>query len=106
MRGGLGPGLDVTQIEPRGVSRSGEGDEPTITVEAKRSRVSPVLRWAAGIDVRPAAGVRVALDAVLDHALTNRAYVVRHDGVEREVLAPFDLRPGLTLSIAADLVRR
>ncbi len=105
LRVGLGPGLDVTSIEPRGVSRSGVGDEPTITVESKRLRVSPVLRWSAGIDLRPAPGVHVSLAAVLDHALTNRSYVVRQDGVEREVLAPLDLRPGLILSIAADLVR-
>lgn len=104
-RAGVGPGLDVIDIEPRGVSRSGEGGEPTVTVEAKRSRVSPVLRWSLGVDVRAAPGVHVALAAVLDHALTNRAYVVRQQGIEREVLAPFDLRPGLTLSIAADLVR-
>ena len=105
LRAGVGPGLDVIDIEPRGVSRSGEGSEPTITVEAKRSRVSPVLRWTVGIDARPAPGVHVMLAAVLDHALTNRSYVVRQDGVEREVLAPFDVRPGLTLSIGADLVR-
>jgi hypothetical protein len=105
IRAGVGPGLDITAIEPRGVSRSGVGDEPTITVEANRSRVSPVLRWAMGVDARPAAGVHVALDLVLDHALTNRAYVVRQQGVEREVLSPLDLRPGLMLSVAADLLR-
>lgn len=105
LRAGVGPGLDVTAIEPRGVSRSGVGEEPSITVEAKRSRVSPVLRWAAGLDVRPSPGMHVALDFVLDHALTNRAYVVRQDGAEQEVIAPLDLRPGLTFSIAADLVR-
>ena len=101
----VGPGLDVTGIEPRGVARSGVGNEPTITVEAKRSRISPVLRWAAGIDVRPSPGVRLSVDFVLDHALTNRAYVVRQQGIERAILSPLDLRPGLTFTVAADFVR-
>ncbi len=105
LRAGIAPGLDVTSIEPRGVSRAGEGEQPTITVEASRTRVSPVLRWSVAIDVRLVPGMEVTLAGVLDHALTNRSYVVRYQGIERDVLAPFALRPGLTLSIAADLVR-
>ena len=82
-----------------------EGGGPTIAVEAKRSRVTPVLRWSLGIDARVAGAAHVVLAGVLDHALQNRSYVVREQGVERDVLAPFDLRPGLTLTIVADLVR-
>ena len=103
LRAGLGPGLDLNAIEPRAVTGSVEGGGPTIAVEAKRSRVTPVLRWSVGIDARVARSAHVVLAGVLDHALQNRSYVVREQGVERDVLAPLALRPGLTLTIVADL---
>lgn len=104
VRAGVGPGVDLTEIEPRAVGEGAAGEQ-TITVEAKRSRVTPVLRWSLGLDARLAPSVHLVVAGVLDHALQNRAYVVRRQGVEEPVLAPFALRPGLTLSLVGDLVR-
>ncbi|MBX3222467.1 MAG: hypothetical protein KF795_18260 [Labilithrix sp.] len=105
LRAGVGPGVDVNEIEPRASVGSVEGTATTIVVEAKRSRVTPVLRWSVGLDVRVTSSAHVVLTGVLEHALLNRAYVVREQGVERDVLAPFDLRPGLRLSLVGDLIR-
>jgi hypothetical protein len=106
LRAGVGPGFDFLSIEPRGVSRSAADGQPAISVENRRSRIAPVIRWSVGAEVRLAPSVRLGIAAVLDHDPVNRAYFVR-DGTEaRDVLAPFPLRPGLTLALIGDLFRR
>lgn len=103
VRAGLGPGVDVIEIEPRALGEGAPSGQ-TITVEGKRSRVTPVLRGSLALDARVARSVHVVVAGVLDHALQNRAFVVRRQGSDEPVLAPFALRPGLTLSLVGDLV--
>jgi hypothetical protein len=107
LRAGVGPGLDVLDIEPRSRTRSADGViAPGVTLEAARSRVSPVLRWTLGLDVGIAGAVHGFAAFVLDHDLDNRTYFVRDVDVDRNVLAPQAFRPGFMIGIAADLVPR
>jgi hypothetical protein len=107
LRAGVGPGLDVLEIEPRSRARSADGVVgPGVTLQAARTRVSPVLRWTVGLDVRIAGALHGFAAAVLDHDLDNRTYFVRDVDVDRNVLAPQTLRPGLMIGLTADLVPR
>jgi hypothetical protein len=106
VRAGVGPGFDFLSIEPRGLSRSAADGLPAITIENRRSRIAPVIRWSVGAEIRLAPSVCLGIAAVLDHDPVNRSYFVRDGAAARDVLTPFPLRPGLSLALIGDLVRR
>lgn len=106
LHAGVGPGFDFLSIEPRGVSRSAAAGQPAITVENRRSRITPMIRWSVGAEVQLTPSIRLGMAAVLDHDPVNRSYFVRDGAGARDVLAPLPLRPGLSLALIGDLVRR
>lgn len=104
---GAGLGFDALGIDPRGATVStGPNGEPAVKVQARRSRITPILRASVGVDVHLGRAASIAIAGVVDYDPDNRAYYVQEGDTPRNLLAPYALRPGLTLGLVTDLVPR
>ncbi|AKU98201.1 hypothetical protein AKJ09_04865 [Labilithrix luteola] len=102
---GVGLGFDALGIDPRGATvQAGPNGEPAVTVEARRSRIAPILRTSVGLDVRITRGASIEIAGVLDYDPGNRSYFVQEGDRARNLLAPYALRPGIALGLIADLL--
>ena len=93
-RVGLGGGVDHVSYRP-------QGDSATVDIAAEgRFLVPHVCLWG-GVEVRAAEHLALTLRALGDLALARVHYDVgSRDGQRAEVLAPYALRPGLSVGAA------
>jgi hypothetical protein len=95
LRSGLGGGVDVLRVEPRGA--------PNSTVEPVSTSIVPIARVSALADVRLSASSSASVGVVVEGELRSRSYIVLADGRPEEVLAPYRVRPGIVLSITSQI---
>jgi hypothetical protein len=94
LRAGLGAGTDVTRIAPQGAA---SGD---VALAADRTLALGVTRGLLGIDLRLSALVALWVALAADVDLERNEYVlVQRDGHDSELLAPWRVRPALSLGL-------
>lgn len=94
LRVGLGAGTDVTRIAPQSAASAG------VALAGERTLALGVTRGLLGVDLRisPVLSLWAALAADVD--LERNEYVlVQRDGHDSELLAPWRVRPALSLGV-------
>jgi hypothetical protein len=94
LRGGLGGGADVARVAPE------TGAATRIRASAARTLTLGVARALLGVDYRVSPWLSLSAALSVDVDLDRAEYVlVRSDGSEAELTAPWRIRPALSFGV-------
>jgi hypothetical protein len=99
LEAGAGGGLDVVSLSP------GTTSSNVMTLDAKRTEVSPILTALVAAHARLGSGARLFVAGTLDWDLDPRRYVASSSGISSSLLAPLTVRPGISIGLSFDVVQ-